>query len=128
MNLKKEVIIIGGGLAGLTAAIHLSKNGFQVVVIEKNDYPKHKVCGEYISNEVLPYLQGLDVDISELHPVNITKIIFSTAKGKVINGKLPLGGFGISRYALDAFLFKKALANGCRIIAQTVEYIVFAED
>ncbi len=44
------VIIIGGGLAGLTAAIHLSKIGIDVILVEKNDFPKHKVCGEYISN------------------------------------------------------------------------------
>ena len=47
---ETEVLIIGGGLAGLTAAIHLSKKGFEVIVIEKNEFPKHNVCGEYISN------------------------------------------------------------------------------
>jgi flavin-dependent dehydrogenase len=52
------VIIIGGGLAGLTS-IHLSKLGVQVTVIEKNSYPKHKIAGEYISNEVLPYFSWL---------------------------------------------------------------------
>ena len=52
-----DVLIIGGGLAGLCNAIHLSKFGTKVLLIEKNEYPKHKVCGEYISNEVLPYLQ-----------------------------------------------------------------------
>src|SRR6187402_3292667 len=99
-----KVTIIGGGLAGLTAAIHLSKIGLQVTVIEKNEYPKHKVCGEYISNEVLPYLDWLGINISELKPANISKIIFSTSSGKVINGNLPLGGFGISRYAFDEHL------------------------
>ena len=59
MKNQKEVLILGGGLAGLTAAIHLSKLGLQVTVIEKNGYPKHKVCGEYISNEVLPYFAWL---------------------------------------------------------------------
>ena len=58
-NLIADVIIIGGGLAGLTNAIHLSKLGKKVLLIEKNEYPKHKVCGEYISNEVLPYLEFL---------------------------------------------------------------------
>lgn len=128
MNLTKEVIIIGGGLAGLTAAIHLSKSSFKVTVIEKNTYPKHKVCGEYISNEVLPYLQGLDINISDLHPVSINKIIFSTVNGKIISGTLPLGGFGISRYALDEFLYKKVIANGCTVIEQSVGHVVFNED
>jgi flavin-dependent dehydrogenase len=124
----KEVIIIGGGLAGLTSAIHLSKLGFQVTVIEKNSYPKHKVCGEYISNEVLPYFSWLDLKISELQPAAINKLQFSTVNGKVIYTDLPLGGFGVSRYALDLFLYEKALANGCVIVQDTVENIVFNEN
>jgi flavin-dependent dehydrogenase len=125
---NKEVLIIGGGLAGLTAAIHLSKIGFQVTVVEKNEFPKHKVCGEYISNEVLPYLNWLNLNIADLHPTNITDIEFSTASGKTIKNSLPLGGFGISRYTLDEYLYKKAIANGCEIIKDTVESIVFDND
>ena len=122
---SKEILIIGGGLAGLTAAIHLSKIGIQVILIEKNEYPKHKVCGEYISNEVLPYLNYLDLNISDLHPTNIKNLEFSTVSGKIIQSTLPLGGFGISRYTLDEYLYKKAIANGCKIIQDTVESIVF---
>lgn len=122
---NKEVLIIGGGLAGLTAAIHLSKIGFQVTVVEKNEFPKHKVCGEYISNEVLPYLNWLNLDIEDLHPTNITHLEFSTVAGKTIKNSLPLGGFGISRYTLDEYLYKKAIVNGCEIIKDTVESILF---
>ena len=46
-----DVIIIGGGLAGLTSAIHLSKHNIKVLLVEKTNYPSHKVCGEYISKE-----------------------------------------------------------------------------
>lgn len=122
---SNQVLIVGGGLAGLTAAIHLSKIGFQVILIEKNEFPKHKVCGEYISNEVLPYLSWLGINVQELQPTNITKLQFSTFNGKAINCILPLGGFGISRYALDEFLYKKADAQGCKIIQDTVENVVF---
>lgn len=122
---NKEVLIIGGGLAGLTAAIHLSKIGLQVTVIEKNEFPKHKVCGEYISNEVLPYLNWLDLNIADLNPTNITNLEFSTANGKTIKSTLPLGGFGISRFTLDEYLYKKALKNGCTILQDNVENIVF---
>lgn len=128
METSSPVTIIGGGLAGLTAAIHLSKIGIRVLVIEKNSFPKHKVCGEYISNEVLPYLNWLDLNISGLQPTNISKLQFSTTNGATINHKLSLGGFGISRYTLDEFLFKKALANGCKIIQETVENIDFKDD
>lgn len=122
---NNEVLIIGGGLAGLTAAIHLSKIGLQVTVIEKNEFPKHKVCGEYISNEVLPYFNWLDLNIADLNPTNITKLEFSTASGKTIKSVLPLGGFGISRFALDEYLYKKALENGCKILQDNVEDIAF---
>lgn len=128
MSVNPNVIIIGGGLAGLTTAIHLSKFGLKVTLIEKNEYPKHKVCGEYISNEVLPYLQWLDLEISDLKPSHISKIAFSTAKGKMISGNLPLGGFGISRYELDEYLYLKAIKNGCQIIQDTVTDIQFIED
>jgi len=52
-----DVLIIGGGLAGLTCAIHLSRQNVPVAVIEKNTFPNHKVCGEYVSKEVLGYLK-----------------------------------------------------------------------
>jgi hypothetical protein len=123
-----EVIIIGGGLAGLTAAIHLSKVGIEVTLIEKNSFPKHKVCGEYISNEVLPYLEWLGIDIQKLGSVPIAELEFSTSKGKTISSTLPLGGFGISRYTFDEFLFKKAIQNGCTVIKDTVESIVFEDE
>ncbi|QKJ63847.1 NAD(P)/FAD-dependent oxidoreductase [Flavobacterium sp. M31R6] len=125
MITNKLVTIVGGGLAGLTAAIHLSKIGLHVIVIEKNEYPKHKVCGEYISNEVLPYLNWLSLDISELNPTHISKLDFSTPNGKLINCDLPLGGFGVSRFALDAFLCKKAIENGCEIVQDNVDDIVY---
>ncbi len=123
-----EVTIIGGGLAGLTAGIHLSKIGIKVTIIEKNSFPKHKVCGEYISNEVLPYLGWLGLEIKKLNPTNISKLQFSTLNGKFINTTLPLGGFGISRYVLDEFLYKKAISNGCKFIHETVESINFLNE
>lgn len=128
MKANPDIIIIGGGLAGLTSAIHLSKFGLGVTLIEKNEYPKHKVCGEYISNEVLPYLEWLDLKISDLKPSIISKMEFSTAKGKIISGDLPLGGFGISRYELDNYLYQKAIKNGCQIIHDTVTDIQFIDD
>lgn len=123
-----DVIIIGGGLAGLSSAIHLSKNKHSVLVIEKNEYPKHKVCGEYISNEVLPYLNFLGVDVFKLGAKRIDKFELSTPKNKLVKANLPLGGFGISRYCLDSQLAKVALANQATITQDTVENVTFAND
>ena len=128
MDGLNNIIIAGAGLAGLTSAIHLSKLGYHVTLIDKNEFPKHKVCGEYISNEVLPYLTWLGINPEELHPAHLSKISFSTGTGKVINSNLPLGGFGISRYALDQFLYKKALSQHCVFIQETVNEIDFNDD
>ncbi len=125
---KFDVIIIGGGLAGLSSAIHLSKQDYKVLVIEKNEYPKHKVCGEYISNEVLPYLDYLGIDVFKLGAKKINRFELSTPKGRLIKAKLPLGGFGISRYTLDFELAKKAKIDGVEILQASAEKIHFEDD
>ena len=123
-----DVIVIGGGLAGLCNAIHLSKLGKKVLLIEKNEYPKHKVCGEYISNEVLPYLDFLEVNPFDFGAVRINKFQLSTTKSNIISAKLPLGGFGISRYTLDLVLSEKAKENGVMILQDTVLDVTFLKD
>lgn len=123
-----DVIIIGGGLAGLCNAIHLSKYDKKVLLIEKNEYPKHKVCGEYISNEVLPYLKFLEVNPFDFGAVKIDEFQLSTTQNKVISAKLPLGGFGISRYQLDTVLAEKAKENSVTILQDQVINIDFKKD
>lgn len=123
-----SIVIIGGGLAGLIAAIHLKKNNHDVIVIEKNDFPKHKVCGEYISNEVAPYLESIGLQIDSLQPTHIDKLSFSLVSGKSINATLPLGGFGISRFALDKYLYDKAKDMGCVIVQETTSDVSFLGD
>ncbi|WP_299667008.1 NAD(P)/FAD-dependent oxidoreductase [uncultured Polaribacter sp.] len=123
-----DVIIIGGGLAGLCNAIHLSKFGKKVLLIEKNEYPKHKVCGEYISNEVLPYLAFLEINPFDFGAVKIDNFQLSTTKNKIISAKLPLGGFGISRYQLDFILSEKAKEKGAIILQDAVVNVDFHND
>ncbi len=107
MKKKYQVVVVGGGLGGLTTALHLRKFNIDCLVIEKNNYPLHKVCGEYVSNEVLPYLQYLGVDPIASNAKKIAKYLISTTNGKAVHGKLDLGGFGMSRYCLDSILFKQ---------------------
>lgn len=120
-----DVLIIGGGLAGLTSAIHLSLNNCSVLVIEKNSFPRHKVCGEYVSNEVVPYLKSLGIDPKDHGAKQINEFELSTAKGKIAKTQLPLGGFGISRYAFDSILAKHAKINGAEIIQDEVVEVDF---
>tara|TARA_R110001632_G_scaffold140060_1_gene255934 strand:+ start:42496 stop:43632 length:1137 start_codon:yes stop_codon:yes gene_type:complete len=123
-----DVIIVGGGLAGLTSAIHLSKFNKKVLLIEKNRYPKHKVCGEYISNEVLPYINSLGIHPIQEGAKKISKVQISTVKSNLIHGDLPLGGFGMSRYFLDNLMANKAISNGVTIVKDFVDSVDFEEE
>lgn len=123
-----DVIIIGGGLAGLTASIHLAKHQYEVLLIEKDHFPRHKVCGEYVSNEVLPYLNALDINLSNLHPKSIDQLLLSNRNGTFVKSKLPPGGMGISRFALDHFLFENAKSLGVKFVFESVVNVSFKND
>lgn len=122
-----DVVIVGGGLAGLTCAIHLSKYNRNVLLFEKVKYPKHKVCGEYVSNEVLPYLNSLGIFPKNQGAKEINTFEITTSKNKTISSKLELGGFGISRYCLDNLLANKAIENGVEIKYEQVNEINFTD-
>lgn len=111
-----DAIIVGGGLAGLVCAIELSRAGHRVVVLEKKRYPFHKVCGEYISHEVLGYLRSLGFDPYGHGAACIRKLRVSTPSGKNIYAPLQPGGFGLSRYIMDDELQRLAAQYGARII------------
>lgn len=97
-------------------------------MIEKKMYPHHRVCGEYVSNEVLPYLESLGVALSEVGALNINTMQFSTVSGDSVSTKLPLGGAGISRYAFDNLLYEKALALRVDFVFQGALSITFLND
>jgi flavin-dependent dehydrogenase len=126
--MKNNISIIGGGLAGLTCAILLQKNGYQVRLIEKKKYPFHRVCGEYISNEVLPFLKSLDIGIDQLEYSYINRLAVTSVSGKILNANLASGGFGISRFTLDNHLFKQAEKLGVEFIFDKVNDIQFQEN
>ncbi|PVW15602.1 NAD(P)/FAD-dependent oxidoreductase [Marixanthomonas spongiae] len=126
-NTLYEVAIIGGGLAGLTCALHLSKQGVSVLLIEKNPFPNHKVCGEYVSNEVLPYLNSLGLDPLSEGAVPISTLKITSPNHKTLKTTLPLGGFGISRYAFDTLLYEQVNKN-CDVVFKTVESISFQKE
>ena len=114
-----DVIIVGGGLAGLVSSILLSRSGLSVILIEKNQYPFHRVCGEYISNEVIPFLEKHDLFPAALNPTAIDELELSATNGNSFREKLDLGGFGISRYNFDYWLSQKANEAGVTIMENT---------
>ncbi|MCC5945137.1 MAG: NAD(P)/FAD-dependent oxidoreductase [Bernardetiaceae bacterium] len=122
-----DAIIIGGGLAGLTTAILLAQAGERVALVEKHQYPFHKVCGEYISNEVLPFLKRMGIEPFAHAAVDITQFKLSAPNGKTLKIDLPLGGFGISRFRLDELMYQKAQALGVTFILKNRVIEVFRE-
>lgn len=121
--MQYDAVIIGGGLAGLTSAIHLAQKRHRVLVIEKKEYPHHKVCGEYLSNEIVPYLNTLGISLGIKEAVQISKLQLSTVTGKSVQTKLSLGGVGISRYALDFQMYKRAVSLGVLFLFESVDSI-----
>ncbi len=115
----RDVIIVGGGLAGLVSALRLAQAGLDVLLIERKAYPFHRVCGEYISNEVVPFLQSIQAYPEALQPASIRHFMLSSCSGRYSTAALDLGGFGISRYALDAFLYEKAVQAGVTFLLNT---------
>lgn len=108
----RNVIIIGGGLAGLISSIQLVRAGISCTVIEKKSYPFHRVCGEYVSNEALPFLKASGLYPDELKLPQVKVFEFSSVGGRSSRLSLDLGGFGISRYSFDHFLYRIAKKEG----------------
>ena len=119
-----DLAIVGGGLAGLSLSIQLARKGHRVVLFEKETYPFHKVCGEYISMESRSFLSNLGLPLDEWQLPVIEKLYITSANGESIRAKLPLGGFGISRFKLDAALARLARASGVELCENTKVYDV----
>jgi menaquinone-9 beta-reductase len=114
-----DVICVGGGLAGLSLAILLAKQNIKVAVVEKKSYPLHRVCGEYVSLESWDFVQRLGVDLASMQLPIITQLQMTAFPNYSTESKLPLGGFGISRYVLDDELVKIAKQNGVVVMENT---------
>jgi flavin-dependent dehydrogenase len=114
-----DAVIIGGGLAGLTSASLLAREGFEVIVLEKQTYPAHKVCGEYVSQEVIPLLKAIGLWPFAFHTPLINKVKMTTSTGKAVMEDLDMGGFGISRYQFDYRFALKAREIGATIQEKT---------
>src|SRR6188768_1049673 len=115
--MRYDVIIAGGGLAGLIAAIELSRTGASVLLLEKKEYPYHKVCGEYVHHEVTTYLRSLGFNPFQFGASDIRRFQISAPSGRTFSGTLSLGGFGLSRHTMDHQL--ALLAASCSAAIKT---------
>jgi flavin-dependent dehydrogenase len=111
--MKPPVVIIGAGLSGLSLAILLRRLQVPVTVLEKDSFPRQKVCGEYISVESEAFVRSLGVETAHLPHINTLHL--TSNRGREAQVRLKTGGFGISRWTLDHQLAQIAQGEGADI-------------
>ena len=116
-----DVIIIGAGLSGASAAISLAQRGLQVLALEAGEFPRHKVCGEFLSPESKAVLQRLGVleKLMAAGAYSISAARIVAPNGRAIRTPIPGGALSISRWQLDAILAAAIRANGAELRTQT---------
>lgn len=118
-NETYDIAIVGGGLAGLALSIQSAKAGYKTILFEKEKYPYHKVCGEYVSLESWSFLNRLGLPLGQMQLPVIKQLNISAPDGTLFQQQLPLGGFGISRYKLDYALAQLARQAGVEMMEET---------
>ena len=128
----RTITIVGGGIAGLSLGIALSRREIPVTIYEKRSYPQHRVCGEFISgvsDEVLEELGILEIVESGCR---VPKVEWFVGERRVMEQAFESEAYGVSRYALDAALAEEFVRIGGRLEigssqkSETSEGIVWA--
>lgn len=130
-----DVVIIGAGPAGLTAAINLAIGGWKVMVIEKSSMPRTKVCGGFIGpeNKALFSTWGVLDDLMRQGAHQVKHIVLASFNGSCVTAPILTDGqedFGlaISRKQLDWSLIKKARSVGVEVCDQTIASVLSVND
>ncbi|MEX0747110.1 MAG: FAD-dependent monooxygenase [Rhodothermales bacterium] len=114
---KYDAIIVGGGPAGSSAAIHLSSLGLRVLLLEKDAMPRDKLCGEFLSTEVNALCRRLGVLDRMLgagaNPIHVVRTF--AQDGASFEAKLSGIAYGLSRRTFDELLFRRAGECGAEI-------------
>ena len=106
MPALKPITIVGGGLAGLTLGIGLRQEGIPVTVWEAGHYPRHRVCGEFVSGrgqDVLARLGLRDAFSQAGAALARTAAFYLGGAGSPVR-RLPAPALCLSRFAMDALL------------------------
>lgn len=106
MAASKPIQIVGGGLAGLTLGIALRRNNVPVTIFEAGNYPRHRVCGEFINGRGLDVLDRLSLkqrffDAGAIRAENAAFFVGATGSSSL---RLPAPAVCLSRFAMDKLL------------------------
>jgi len=113
---ERDAVIVGAGPAGSAAAAVLATGGFDVLVLEKDRFPRRKVCGEFLSGsarETLVRLDALAAVAAEAESIERASIHLT--RGRAVRFALPGPAFGLSRARLDEILAGAAAARGAEV-------------
>jgi flavin-dependent dehydrogenase len=110
-----DVAILGAGPAGSTLATLLTRRGVSVALVDRDTFPRDKLCGEFLSYDALPILErlGLMDQLAELGATTISRCRVISGEAKY-EFDLPAPARGISRLRFDDLLFGTAQASGAR--------------
>jgi flavin-dependent dehydrogenase len=112
-----DAVVVGAGPAGSAAATAIVQRGHSVLVLEKDEFPRDKVCGELLSAEAGPALDRLaaSAEIARARPERITRGAVYPAGGPAVPFDLPAPALGISRRAFDTLLARRSAEEGADV-------------
>jgi menaquinone-9 beta-reductase len=108
----KPITIVGGGLAGLTLGILLRRENIPVAVIEIGYYPRHRVCGEFLSGRGREILRSIGVEEKLSGKLEARICSFHLPNRRPVRIELESPALCVSRYDLDAALAEEFQAAG----------------
>jgi len=116
--LETGILIIGGGPAGSTMALYLSRLGFDITVIEKKTFPRETLCGEFLSKEVADVLKDLNLfsDFILLNPNRINSFRAIDYSGTELRSDLSFEAYAMKRSVFDTFLLEKVKLRNVNVI------------
>ncbi|WP_122468940.1 NAD(P)/FAD-dependent oxidoreductase [Brevundimonas lutea] len=108
------VAVVGGGLAGASAAVRLATAGRAVVLFERTTGPHDKVCGEFLSFEAIEALREIGLEPRALGAVPIDRVTVCVG-GRRTTSTLPFEALSLSRRVLDEALLELAERSGVEV-------------
>jgi flavin-dependent dehydrogenase len=106
-----DVAIIGAGPAGSTLASLLAARGRSVALIDRDVFPRDKLCGEFLSYDALPLVEQLGVDVATHGAPSIDHCRLVGSR-RIYAFDFPKPARGVSRLLLDDLLLRAAIARG----------------